>query len=777
MSCLALATAIASAAHADEPGGAAPRIDIAANRLANALAELSRETGVSIGTDGALPDRPTPAVHGRMSVGAALQRVLAGTGWRARQVGPHAWRIERAPATANRPAPRPMPRADPAPPPVAVESEPIIVTGLKRPSLLESAPISVTVVTLDAAEDLRGTTGTARIAAQAEGLALTSLGPGRNRMFLRGVADSALNGESQSTVAVVLNGARLTFAAPDPDIRLVDVERVELLKGPQGALYGSGALGGIYNIVSRAPDVHDASLTTTATLDAISGGQAQIGGSVIANLPISRGTAALRIVGYSASSPGWIDTGDRADSNRSRVIGGRAALGVDLGGGWQADVNALAQWLGSDDSQYVYRSGARSRPAQLPEAHDNDLQHGAVHISGPTPLGQLTVHSGLTMHEVGDTLDATIGADSFALTNPQTLEDERQYRIWDHEARLAGRWGQASWQAGLSWLVAHQSEVATLANTTGQSLTVDDDHRRTTELALFGDMSLPLGGDLTLDGGGRLFRATVREQRVVGSMTVERHRDRVGFTPTIALSWQPDRRQMAWLRYAAASRPGGSDIGPTGELELLDSDELQSLEAGWRRTLGGGIHLELSGWWSRWSHIQSDVLLTNGLVETVNAGTGQMRGVEATLTARTTDGWQARFGGSLSDARLIRTTLPFEVDDNSLPVVPSYVVRADLHHSWSIGRTDVTAGASLRYVGPSHLSFDPTVDRPMGDLVESRVDVTIHRGSWLAALAIDNPLGQHGNAFAFGNPFRFRTMRQFTPQAPTSVTLSLIRQF
>lgn len=664
-----------------------------------------------------------------------------------------------------------------------MESEPIIVTGLKRPSLLESAPISVAVVTLSAADDLRGTTGTARVAAETEGLSLTALGPGRNRMFLRGVADSALNGESQSTVAVVLNGARLTFAAPDPDIRLVDVERVELLKGPQGSLYGSGALGGIYNIVSRAPDTHDASLTTTATLDAISGGQVQAGGSVIANLPISDGTAGLRIVGYSAASPGWIDTGDRSDSNRSRVIGGRAALGVDLGAGWQADINGLAQWLGSDDSQYVYTSGARSRLAQLPETHDNDLQHAAFHLSGPTALGQLTLHSGLTMHEVGDTLDATIGADSFALTNPQMLEDERQYRVWDHEARLASRLGQASWQAGVSWLVAHQSQVATLSNAAGQSLTVDDDHRRTTELALFGDMSLPLGGDFTLDGGGRLFRATVREQRVVGGATIERHRDRVGLTPTLALSWQPDRRQMAWLRYAAASRPGGSDIGPTGELELLDSDELQSLEAGWRRTLDGGIRLEFSGWWSRWSHIQSDVLLPNGLVETVNAGTGRMRGIELSASGRfggdaaSSGDWRWTLGATLSDARLVRTTLPFELDDNSLPVVPQEVVRASLHRGFQIGAGELTAGVTLRYVGRSHLSFDPAADRAMGNLVESRLDANWRQGPWLAALALDNVLGQSGNVFAYGNPFRFRTMRQFTPQAPASLTLTISRQF
>lgn len=773
-------TVIGSAAHADEPSGVPVRVDIAATRLSSAIAELSRETGVSIGADGALPDRPTPAVHGRMSVGAALARLLAGSGWRARQVGSHAWRIERAPASRAaqtrpiRQAPSPVPDAASEP---VVESEPIIVNGLKRPSLLDSAPISIAIVTLGAAESLDGSTGTQRIAAGSEGLSLTALGPGRNRMFLRGVADSALNGESQSTVAVVLNGTRLTFSAPDPDIRLVDVERVELIKGPQGALYGSGTLGGIYNIVSSPPDLDETTLTASATMEGMAHGQVRPGGSLIANLPLAEGGAALRLVGYSATAPGWIDTGERTNSNRSRVIGGRAALRLMLGPSWEATVSGLAQWLGTDDSQYVYAPGARRRPEQLAEPHDNDLQHAALHVSGPTSLGTLTLHSGLTTHEVGDTLDASIGAGSFGLVDPLLLEDERQYRVWDNEARLNGSMGNASWQAGVSWLLAHQSQAATLSNSTGQSLVVDDDHRHTTEVAIFGDFSLPLGEDLTLDAGGRFFRATVLERRAVAGRFIERSRHRFGLTPSLSLSWRPDRRQLLWLRFAAASRPGGSDIGPGGQLEPLQSDELQSVEGGWRYNGASRLRLEVNGWWSQWSHIQSDVLLPNGLVETVNAGTGRMRGIEMTASGTLDDSWRWVAGGSLSDARLVRTTLGFAIDDNSLPVIPRYVARGSLEYRRPVLGGELTGDLTLRYVGPSHLSFDPAADREMGNVIESRLAAEWRRGAWLAALSIDNWLGQHRNVFAYGNPFRFRTMRQFTPQPPGSVTLTISRQF
>ena len=776
-----MAMAIVSAAtHAETGRASETSFHIAAIRLGPAIAELSRQAGVSIGSPSGLPDIRTPPVHGRMRVGEALRRLLAGSGLHAVQAGEHAWRIERAPMAAQ-PAPHTQqPRHDVAPaiPAASPVDEPIVVTALKRPILAEAAPVAISAVDIAALDALRPGTATARIAEQVEGLSITALGPGRNRLFLRGVADSAFSGESQSTVATLVDGARVTFAAPDPDLRLVDVERVELLKGPQGALYGAGTLGGIVNIVTRQPDPEDASLTTAITMDGIQGGQWRPGGSVVANLPLVSGQAGLRLVGYSAQSPGWVDTGDRVNSNRHRVLGTRGVFSTAWGSGWTMTASAMSQWLSTHDSQYVYRPGARSRPAQLAEPHDNDLQQGAVRITGPTGVGELTLLTSFSKHEVGDTLDATIGADSFGLSAPQTLEDERQYHVWDNEARLAGQWGNASWQLGVVWLMARQSEVAVLQGSGDESLTVDDDHRTTRELAVFGDASLPIAANLTLDVGGRLFHQLVRERRLIADTPVTRQREHTGFTPTVSLSWQASEHHFLWVRYASAQRAGGSDIGPTGDLELLDGDDLNSLEAGWRGQLSPGLHVDVGSWLSRWTHIQSDILLPNGLIETVNAGNATLAGVEATLTARLSARWRLVLGGNLNEARLTSSTLDFEVEDNSLPIVPRYTARVSLNRDFVLGAGgEASLSFGLRYVGPSHLSFDPDIDRPMGRALESRIDGSWRSGPWLAALSLTNILGGEANRFAYGNPFRFRTMRQYTPPQPRSLILTLSRAF
>jgi iron complex outermembrane recepter protein len=272
------------------------QIDISATDLSAAIAELSRKAHVSIGTAGSLPQLRTSPIHGEMTAGEALTRLLSGSGYTARRVGGTAWRIEPLPRT--RPvkvkiAPSFIPPAAPIIPQQIIESPPIIVTGTKRSRPLNELPLAISVVSLSADNKAATSRDTAKIAASMEGLALTGLGPGRNRLAIRGVADSSFNGESQSTVAVLLDDARLTYSAPDPNIRLVDVERVEVIKGPQGSLFGSGALGGIYHIVSRRADVNRFELEASAGTETVAHGGIGYSGSVIANVPVVSGTAAL----------------------------------------------------------------------------------------------------------------------------------------------------------------------------------------------------------------------------------------------------------------------------------------------------------------------------------------------------------------------------------------------------------------------------------------------------------------------------------------------------
>lgn len=755
-------------------------IDIAASHLPEAIAELSREAGVSIGAEGSLPHLRTPAVRGRITLEQALARLLAGTGYVARRVGATAWRIERAPADGNAPPSRsPGAAAGIAESPsAAVEAEPIVVTASKRPIPLDALPMAVAVVRLDPMQSASASSGTELVAAQSEGLAMTSLGPGRNRLFLRGVADSPFNGETQSTVAVVLDEARLTYAAPDPDIRLVDVERVEVLKGPQGSLYGAGALGGIYHVVTRRADPDESMLSLSAGGESVAHGQFGWSGAAMANLPIVPGTAAVRLVGYGAREAGWIDTGNRRNSNTNRLLGARANLGIEAGGGWRADLSGLLQLLESRDSRYVYAPGARSRPDQQAEPHDNDMRHLSARIARRAGDFDVSLSSGISWHEVGDEIDATVGAEAFGLPLPSMLADERLYRVWDNEARVGGRAGGLRWLAGFSHVAARQKAVGTLYSFTGASATIDDDRRVTRDTALFGDVSMPLGSKLSLDAGARLFRSTVVETRQIASGKVTRHRHRNGITPSLALSWHPRPDQIVYLRYASADRQGGSDIGPAGELETLKSDELQTIEAGWRGGIGAGGHVDLGLYASRWKNMQSDLLQSNGLIESANAGNARILGAEATIELPLTGKLRMEAGANFTDARLTRNMLGAELDDRRLPVVPRFTARVALGQSLSLGPVAAQLRVSARFVGAQRLSFDPAVDRPMGSYLESRIEAQAELPSGLRlSVVAENLFGGSDDSFAFGNSLRFASMRQYTPQRPASVALRVAADF
>lgn len=751
----------------------APSAIGATTDLATAIDDLARHKAISIGTDGPLPHINVRAAPPDQPTAQTLATLLNGTGYRARQVAPTAWRIERA---TTIPAPRPTPPAPVAlPPPPPINLPPIVVTATKQPLNLYALPASVSLVALTDFPVGSGVIdATPDIARRIDGLALTALGPGRNRMFLRGVADSAFGGESQSTVAVVLDETRLTYAAPDPDLRLIDMLQVEVLKGPQGSLYGTGPLGGIYRMVSHQADLN-ASDTSMSAAGSIGGhGGAGYAASFVRNMPIAAGSAAVRVVGYAELAPGWVDTGNRTNANATHVYGGRVQLGIAPAAGWRLDVTTLAQWLNSSDSRYTYDRGQYDRPAQLPEPHDNDLSHAAARLHGTIGAVDVTVSSGMTWHEVADSFDATTGADNAGATTPTLLTDRHNYKVWDSELRLRGQLGNATWLIGLSHLDASQRLDRTLSDRTQSSLVLETSRRDSHDSAAYFDLTVPVIAHLSVEGGGRLYRASIADDATLSGLSASTERERAGFTPSLALSWAPGDDRIGYVRYGSAFRQGAA--APFGG-KTPDGDELASIEAGWRQRVGSRGRIDLSLWYSRWDHVQSDSLGDAGQIVTVEAGDARIWGAEGSIALPLTPGWSMEAGGNITDARLSRDMLGFELHDSRLPVVPSYTVRAALLHDFVIGDMTGKIYFNLRYVGPAHMSFDPALDRNIGKLVESDLEASIRDGAWTFTASARNLFAARGRAFAYGNPLRYRLTEQYITQDPLALGVAATLAF
>ncbi len=338
------------------PAQAADRqsISIAPGRLGEAAIALGRQTGASIGmSDQALAGLATRGVEGRLTVEAALKRLLKGTRATARRIDARTWRIERMRITSA-PAASPPPPAAPAPAPDAPPAE-IIVTASKRDTPLPRYAGMVEALDNGVFTSAQAASGTATLLARIASLSSTHAGNGRNKLFIRAIADSGVAGPTQATTGQYLGDMRLNYAAPDPDLKLYDVGRVEVLEGPQGTLYGAGSLGGIIRIMPNAPNLGDYGGQVSAGLSATQHGDPGGDLSATLNLPIVAEKLALRVVGYGVQEGGYIDDVNRGedDVNRVRTWGGRAALRFAPDENWTIDLNGVYQHIDGDDAQYA----------------------------------------------------------------------------------------------------------------------------------------------------------------------------------------------------------------------------------------------------------------------------------------------------------------------------------------------------------------------------------------------------------------------------------------
>lgn len=746
-------------------------ISIQDGSLAEALSALSRQSGISVGMSGPLPAMRVKRLRGRMRPADALTKLLDGTGLRAVATGEKSFRLEAAPGVAvSRGAEPPGPLED------------IVVTGLKRAQDLATIPVSVSVITL--ADNLRLPLSptSADIAESSESLTLTNVGAGRNRAFIRGVADSPFSGTSQSTVAVELNDARVVFNAPDPDLRLVDVDRVEILKGPQGPLYGSGALGGVYHIVTNHPELESFSGSIAANAQTVKTGESGLGGQAIVNIPIVQGRLALRAVAYRDFEPGWIDNADgRHNSNDTHVAGERVALRWHAGNDWALEVMGISQRLDQDDTQYVTRSTESLRRTSLfAEPSDNDFRMATATVSGR--IGDIDILSSTSaVHQnIDATLDASAAAQDFGLSAPAKYVDQRTYTVLNQEFRVSRKKDDGlSWIAGASWVSAETDFRGELQSSAGPAVSASSSHQEITELALFAEMSLPLAQNWTLSGGGRIFRSIARNERTKTGPVVKDKWIKDGFTPSISIGWSPSPTKFFFVRFASALRPGGLSPSAGSENDHFSSDELMNLDLGWRiRSPDRKLSIDGAVYATRWDHIQSDYLLDNGLVATHNAGDGRIYGIEGSLRWKVTSRFSIESGIDVQHTRLVRATGgTIIIDDARLPVIPDLSGRLAIARRFNIDRWQGDASVRVNYVGSSRLSFDQGLDRRMGDYATAGASIALTEGRWIARASIENLFNARGDSFGFGNPFSIRTGAQFTPIRPRTLSLGLERHW
>ena len=231
----------------------------------------------------------------------------------------------------------------------------IIVTATRRSERLQDVPQSITAIDT-AAIAVRGLTGMDDYARIVPGLSVSDRQPGGTTIVFRGVASSGLQFGAVASSALYLDEQPITQSGRNPDPRLIDVARIEALRGPQGTLYGASSQSGTLRVITNKPDPGKLEGWVDAQLSNTSGGSASHDVSAMLNLPLGD-TAALRLVGFTALDAGYIDnvlgsslgeTFDNSDQvendvNDQEVSGGRVALRLAPSDTFDVTFGALMQ--------------------------------------------------------------------------------------------------------------------------------------------------------------------------------------------------------------------------------------------------------------------------------------------------------------------------------------------------------------------------------------------------------------------------------------------------
>ena len=773
------------------------RFDIPGGRLGSAIVALGRQAGVSIGlSDSRLANAPVRPVRGNLTVEQALAHLLSGTGARAVFVDRYTIRIVRAqpPRPASRQPRRALPlRRPPSPPPprltAQAPAQDIIVVAAKRPIPMGSYPGPVTIVGGDDPMLASGVPGTDALVRRLPSLSSTHLGTGRNKLFVRGIADSSFTGPTQATVGQYLGETRLNFNGPDPDLRLYDVDRVELLPGPQGTLYGAGSLGGIIRVLPNAPDMKSfegsASVGASATMHGAPGADA----SAFVNIPLVNDRLALRAVGYGLSEGGYIDDPYRQlrDVNRVRVLGGRAALRAAAGPEWIVDLNLVGQSIRGDDAQFADAEGPPlTRSAGADQAFRNDYLLGQLVVTRTWGTHRLVVAGSGVRQDLREVYDFSILGPNGRSTI--VVEENLHLALASVEARLSNQKADgAGWLLGSS-LVSNQSEQP---DRIGQPDLLREFARvrnRIVEGTVFGEGTLRLARGVTATLGGRFnySRLTSPAPGTSGAIPgpigpfPEQPAGPVKKTETLFLpsaSLAARRGDLLlFARHQQAYRPGGIDFVGL-QLTSFRRDKVAATEVGIRYGAPGRgrVSGSASVAYTLWTDIQADIVNGAGRALTANIGDGRI------YTLDLNAGWRPLRDLAL-DASLVvndsrvddpNVDFPFfggtDVDHAPLPNVAKINARVGAEYQASVRGWDARLWGASRYAGKSILGIGAPLSHEQGGWMEVDAGARIVRGRHALTVDATNLLDVKGNRFSFGSPYSFARARQITPLRPLTV--------
>lgn len=653
----------------------------------------------------------------------------------------------------------------------------VIVTAQKREQAAIDVPASVTSVnTEQLAKD--GKVRLEDYVAQVPGMSLSSYRQGFTQVALRGITTGVA--QPASTTAFYIDEAPIgsvnayaAGSAVTPDIDPADLQRVEILKGPQGTLYGAGAMGGLVRYVTSSPDFKKMRGSVTLGGNTVKDGGNGKTGRASLNIPFADQTMALRVSAFSRTDAGYIDrTNGRKDVNEAKVEGGRVAFNWLINADWKLSAFALTQKVESQGSTLVDLDAQTLRPlygeltqrrfAEEPSSASLDVAN--LTINGQ--LGRFELVSSTTVQDV----DASQGMDgsygygvalgaAFRIpdlgiqyaqgTTTRRVSQELRLRANAFDEKL-------DYEGGLYYTKEENTNripgFRPFSTTTGRDYPLPDIVKASIdssykEYSLFANATYAITPQFDVLAGIRHGKDDqVYAQNYSGLL--------VGPTPVIFDSgssknkttyllsgrYKPSSTDALYARVATGFRPGGPNAVPPTAAALapltFQPDTLTSYEVGYKSVIDGGrLSVEAALFSTDWKDIQIQTSAA-GFNFLVNGGTARSRGAELALSWFPVQGLSLRGALGYTEAELTADApAAGGLDGDRLPFVPKMTASLGANYRWAVGAGWTGyAGGTVNHTGERRSDFSQRAAKDVPSYTTLNLNAGIENGNWRLAL-------------------------------------------
>lgn len=493
----------------------------------------------------------------------------------------------------------------------------IIVTAQKRASALQDVPFSVAAASEQQIRD-SGSTNIVELSRNIAGLTITDLGPGQSQVAIRGISAGQvvrdLVGGVKESIGVYLDESAISQALFTPDLDLFDLQRFEVLRGPQGTLFGAGSSAGTVRYITNQPALGE--FEGSAEVGAYTGTDTDVGGSLrgMVNLPMGD-TTALRLVGYYNELAGFIDSiypgrGTREDVNSGERYGARVALLIQPSENLSITPRIVYQKLETDGyprfdvynilgnpfttTEPPVSPGEREQVTQLTEGMDDEFLLADLKIElglggvTATSVSSYTDRDVLVLRDASQLTGSITfgfpGSTSADVRLSSPLHDTTTLKVFSQELRFASDGGGA-----FEWLVG--AFYQDIEREYGQNLPTpgyDEMTRRTIgvdsadflappdtpffsqvpfdfrQFALFGEGTFHFNDQWSLTGGVRYYDFKEDRTLTFHGVFVDTVRtnepastDSDGFSPRVIVAYEPSEDVLLTAQVSRGFRLGG----------------------------------------------------------------------------------------------------------------------------------------------------------------------------------------------------------------------------